>query len=91
MRNPRQSFLVTNSFAPMRPIVATREIETQTESEPLKTFSTMDTQTEQVVTSAARTQTEQAEVKEGSMQTSSTLTDEVNCQTDPVPQQHADC
>jgi len=41
----RQSMLLT-SFAPMRPIIATKEMMTQTESEPLKTYGTIETQTE---------------------------------------------
>ena len=40
----RKSILMTSlSFAPMKPVVETRAIETQTESEPLKMFATIDT------------------------------------------------
>ena len=65
----RQSVLLS-SFAPMKPIVVTREIETQTESEPLKTFTTMDTQTDAsptVETNSVRIQTENADMKERAM------------------------
>ena len=54
----------------MKPIVVTREIETQTESEPLKTFTTMDTQTDAsptVETNSVRIQTENADMKERAM------------------------
>ena len=48
-----QSFLSTQ-FVPMRPIVHTREIETQTESAPLSTFATTETQTETAETNSIR-------------------------------------
>ena len=48
MMKNRQSFLMTSmQFAPMKPVVETRAIETQTDSEPIKQFSSMDTQTEE--------------------------------------------
>ena len=56
----------------------TREIETQTESEPLKTFASADCQTEKVETAAVRVQTENATMKDGSMQTRATLTDTIS-------------
>ena len=65
------------SFAPMKPIVETRAIETQTDSEPIKTFATMDTQTDEKETASIRIQTENADLRDGSMQTIKTLTDTV--------------
>ena len=52
-KRKHQSFL-SNQFVPMRPIVHTREIETQTESEPLTTFATTETQTETATTNSIR-------------------------------------
>ena len=52
-RGRHQSILLSQ-FAPMRPIVQTREIETQTESEPLTTFATTETQTETAETASIR-------------------------------------
>lgn len=81
----RKSVLMTSlSFAPMKPIVESRAVETQTESEPLKTFSTIDTQTQSVTTTSTRMQTESPETRDGSMQTLKTLTDTVEIQTDTV-------
>ena len=52
----------------MKPIVVTKEMETQTdESEPLKTFGTIETQTESVQTTSTRMQTENASTKESTM------------------------
>ena len=51
----RKSILMTQlSFAPMKPVVETRAIETQTDSEPIKTYSSMDTQTEEKETTSIR-------------------------------------
>lgn len=61
----------------MKPVVETRAIETQTDSEPIKTFATMDTQTDQKETNSICIQTESADTKDGSMQTTKTLTDTV--------------
>ena len=72
-RSRHQSFLSTQ-FVPMRPIVHTREIETQTESEPLSTFATTETQTDTAETNSIRVQTENSVTKDGAMQTLSTMT-----------------
>lgn len=78
----RQSILLT-SFAPMKPIVVTKEMETQTdESEPLKTFGTIETQTESVQTISTRMQTENASTKESTMQTQTINTDSIKTQTE---------
>ena len=77
----RQSFLAS-SFAPIRPIVQTATAFTQTDSEPLKVFSTTDTQTDSITTTAAKTQTENAEMKSGTTQTAIIQTNEESMQTD---------
>ena len=82
LRSHRQSILLTSSFAPMKPIVVTKEIITQTESEPLKQYGTIETQTESVETVSTRMQTDNAELKDSTMQTHSTLTDSVEIQTE---------
>ena len=74
--------MTQHSFAPMRPAVETRTIETQTESEPLKRFESIDSQTDLVETVSIRVQTENAETKDGSMQTLKALTGTVESQTD---------
>ena len=79
----RQSILLT-SFAPMKPIVVTKECSCQTESEPLKTYDTIETQTEQVETASTRVQTENAETRDNTMQTASMLKTEVEIQTEKL-------
>ena len=68
----RQSILLS-SFAPMKPIVVTKESTTQTDSEPLKSYGTIETQTEQAEVASIRVQTENAVTKDSTMQTASTL------------------
>ena len=84
MRHKRSVLVTQHSFAPMRPVVETKAVETQTESEPLKTFATINTQTDAKQTTSIRVQTENASTKDGSMQTSKTLTDTVEIQTDKI-------
>ena len=64
----QQSFLL-QSFAPMKPIVVTKEFGVQTEGEPLKIYATSDTQTDVVEMVSTRMQTENADTKDGSVQT----------------------
>ena len=80
MKN-RQSILLT-SFAPMKPIVVTKAISTQTDSEPLKTLATIETQTELVETCSTRMQTESVLTKDSTMQTASTLKSAAEVQTE---------
>ena len=54
MRHRRSVLMTSLSFAPMKPVVETRAIETQTESEPLKQFTTSDTQTDLKETASIR-------------------------------------
>ena len=51
----------------MKPIVVTKESTTQTESEPLKSYDTIETQTDVVETASTRVQTESAETKDSTM------------------------
>lgn len=76
MRMRHQSFLLS-SFAPMKPIVQTREIETQTDSEPLKVFAVAEVQTDVAEKASIKVQTDEAEKKDSTMQTNSILKDSI--------------
>ena len=87
---PRQSILLS-SFQPLKPIVQTKDSESQTdESTPIKHFQVMETQTDAVESASVRIQTENNEMKESQVQTSSILTDTVEVQTDKAQLCHAE-